>query len=354
MTWVARKPIRKPRQSGALRPNLSRNVVTIWASVFVMGLVCLDATAAQYERALEDKVLTEGLGFEGVLTVYDETPRMFRSLGRDPIRSQKKGLEYTYNSGGFHVVVSAEYQDGRFVIQKIQYSNDKQRRLRTERGIRLMDVGARVTDEYGDAGVRQERLLTYRDRGISFRLDENNRVIEIAVFRPVKRPQQPDDEADAPVVVETSKSARSSTVNPGPLELSWSPGKEWRVLRESRNKGFSATTNDGKLFVRVVSCSNCATAIRRTKRLLEACTRWRAPPSDRLPTPIDWLKEFGADAGSIDVYPQFMGDRKAWFLTLKRDQRWTQVLITTSSVEHLAANVQHQLLSVFRGIRLSP
>ena len=51
----------------------------MWSSALLLWATF--GVAAGPEAVLVERPLTEGVGLEGVITIYDDTPAMFRSLG---------------------------------------------------------------------------------------------------------------------------------------------------------------------------------------------------------------------------------------------------------------------------------
>ena len=155
------------------------------------------AGASDYTLAVKDKSLVEGLGFEGALTVYDETPRLYRNLGQ-PVKRPDFPLWYFYNTGSFHVTVRAEYTDGRFLIRSIQLSGKSDGAPRTNQGIRLGDPLSRLHESHGPAEVIDGADHTYPSRGVTFHMDTNSSIVGITVYRPVRgarakpQPRGPD------------------------------------------------------------------------------------------------------------------------------------------------------------------
>ena len=120
------------------KPILRRVIISFLLLVVLTGSSTAFADF-QYERALKGKTLVEGLGFEGGLTVFDDTPRMFRRLGH-PTTLPRFPLWYFYDAGSYKITVKAAYIGGRFQVKSIQYSGDRQRRFATNQGIRLGDT----------------------------------------------------------------------------------------------------------------------------------------------------------------------------------------------------------------------
>ena len=361
MNWADPRQTRRSFFPFETKGSNSR-IILCATAMLALGVLCpCSASAAGlYERALHGKPLVEGLGFEGVLTIFDETPRMFRSLGCNPLRSADKPHHYRYASGAFLLTVQAEYQDGRFLVDTIQYSRDPGRNIATARGIRLQDPVGRVVDEYGNPDQVDGNHHIYRQLGVSFSLDEGKRVVSISVFRPkdsVREPVSKPTERTIPIVGEgkvVPSVGRGLPDAPARLGVRLTLGSDWRLVGRPTSSEFTALGWEGRVMLRLVRCRRCGDRVSRTMKFLEgvAGANMLAPRLRSMDR--DALQRVGVEAGLIGVYSGLAGGRTVWFMAVKRRPHWLLVVMTGVDAEHLTSDAQRGIVDVLKGFQLLP
>ncbi len=344
------------------RKGFNPSIVWCVTAVLALGVVGPGSASAAglYERALYGKPLVEGLGFEGVLTIFDETPRMFRSLGRKPMRSADKPHHYRYASGAFLLTVQAEYRDGRFMVDTIQYSRDPGRNIATARGIRLQDPVGRVVDEYGNPDQVDGNEHFYRRLGVSFSLDEGNRVVAIAVFRPEDAIVGPESEVTEKTIftggeAKVSSGAENALLDaPGQLGVRLTLGPDWRLMGHPTSRDLTALGWEGRVMLRLVRCRRCGKRVSRTMKLLEgiAGPNMLAPRFRSMDR--EALLRVGGEAGLLGVYSGLLGGRTAWLMAVKKRSDWLLLVMTGVDAEHLTSEAQRGIVDILKGIQLLP
>jgi hypothetical protein len=124
-------------------------------SMLAVGALLLVATGTaraqgapddRYAKVLKGKVLEEGKGFPGLVTLGQPTPAMYKLLG--PGREDMNfPFWYFYDQGPWRLVVVAELANGEFRTRAIEVSGDKA--PATAKGARVGDGADKITKLYG-------------------------------------------------------------------------------------------------------------------------------------------------------------------------------------------------------------
>jgi hypothetical protein len=306
----------------------------------LMGIGFGAEARSPYATALESRRLVEGLGFEGAITVFDEVKRMHRRLGAPSHRSD---LYYRYEGGGFQLEIFGAYRESRFEVIRIRYSDDEERRVRTDTGFRLGDPISRILEQHGVPDVREENRYTWNKLGVTYAVGDASTVTAITVFRPteaqVTKTEVPTVEAQPkePPVTEGDKSAKSSKVlTLADLGLS-APLGGWRLLSALTNEGGTFETQDGLARFDISACRNCSEAIIEAAKDREAKLGTNRLPVSRRKLSGSEASGFGVDRGYLGVY----------FNRPERTQTWLWALLTKDSGYIITLSVQmRQTLAV--------
>jgi hypothetical protein len=355
-----------------IKPKLIPKRVAILTTVLALFAFNASAFAEyQYERALKGKALVEGLGFEGAVTVFDETPRMFRRLGH-PNTFPRFPLWYFYEAGDYKITVNAEYRDGRFQVKSIQYSNDRQRRFVTDQGIRLRDPVQRIIDLYGEPDAQPTvntvkktngRALSYRTRGITFHVGKASTVIGITVFRTVRDESEEDaikpgenepvkDTGDAPVHVVKPNPER--LIKPAALGLSLILPEGWSSVLPLTEKGGTYAEKAGRLSLNIIACRDCKDSIEQRVAEFE-----KQRPNNRIPEAQRWLSEEAAGARNaakvyMGLFVENSDNRPTWLVALQSGQNVVLVSLVAKKKEPLVPKLQRHVVSILKQLRLVP
>ncbi|HIA00370.1 MAG TPA: hypothetical protein EYN66_00375 [Myxococcales bacterium] len=352
------------------KPTPKRVAILAGALVLLIGSSTAFAEF-QYERAFKGKTLVEGLGFEGALTVFDDTPRMFRRLGH-PNTLARFPLWYFYDAGQYKVTVNAEYVAGRFQVRSIQYSGDRRRRFVTNQGIRLGDSVQKIIDVYGEPDTKavvnsvqkvKGRTLSYKARGIAFNVGKVSRVIAINVFRP-ERLQVESVEAAAPKkgagIVDTDapihliKPDLERLLKLEDLGLSLQLPEEWTPVVPLTESGGSYAEKAGRLSLNISVCKACG------KSILEKVTEFeKQRPSNRVPENLRWLVEDlaavrNAERVYMGLYMDTGDNRPTWLVALQKGRKVVLVALSVKSKKPLVSSLQRNVISFLKGVKLIP
>lgn len=321
---------------------------------------------------LIERPLTEGVGVEGVLTVYDETPRMFRSLG-EPTRAG--GGKYVYEGVGMKLVIAADYREGKFPITAITASGTDTR-VRTGSGVRLGDEPAQVIAVLGEPTTQSETELAYPGLGVAFTLAKPKgaasnakagsprRVVAgITITRPDPTLQVAAPAPGAPVVAVAPEPKVPAALPLGESLASFGVdlvlGKRW--TKDAATEPFAPGANaaryalDGSAAtLRVDACADCQAAVEERVRAREA-----ALGPNRL---TDGARRFDermkelvqADDGYAGVYgPPILG-RSTWLLALRRGARTVliELELSPSAGSNVMLDSLSEVVGLLRSLRL--
>ena len=321
-------------------------------------------------EAVRGRTLTEGVGIEGVLTVFDETPRMYRSLG-DPRRDQRYPLWYFYDQGPFRLTVRAAVKDGRFLIQSILYTGDNgtPKALVTSRGIRLGAHIDQVIEIYGKPGSRTPQELRYPGAGVVFHMGKRGDVIGITVERPTgKTPNMPGRHATKPHPVPEQAKPEELHATPAPPLVAPSPPKPtgladlglmvphtsaWKPAAPLTASGGKLTAAGGVVELAIWTCTGCAEQLVERVRAFEK----EMDSPNRIPkelTDLDRrsLERVGAERGYVGRYVPVGGGRLVWLLAYQQKER-SHMLVLSLRTDQPAQQPNVALVAdVLDGIRL--
>ncbi len=242
------------------------------------------ASAQSYADRARGKGLSEGVGIEGIITVYDETPRMWLSLG-PPRTEAQYPLWYFYDDGPFKLTLRAQLENRKFKVRSIKYSGDRAKvpALKTRAGITLRDTGARVLEVYGQPESVSGTEYRYPARGVSFHLSAKaGHVTAITVFRsngePVKRVDVPATLPLSPKVVPVKTTPVKDVPVGGPASFGLLTGLTWRVVGKLEAHSGTFRTSSGALEMHVSSCGDCQPLDKAWKTLREKFYSVGGPP----------------------------------------------------------------------------
>lgn len=331
--------------------------------VLLMVMVPSIALAQDYVDRVRGKRISEGVGIEGVITVFDETPRMFSSLG-SPRTEVRYPLWYFYDDGDFKLTLRAEYTREKFMVRTIEYSDDRgqARALRTGEGITLGDPVTRVIEVYGAAPEVNAGAHRYPAWGVSFKVGgKPAAVTSITVFRPNGAPVRrrtplvapsPPKPVVAPAPAQPTP--RPTPRGPAELGLDLPPSPAWRPVGEVTLTHGVFQSADGALELIVDVCSTCAGGADAT--VVEALTKRYGPnrlsPVQTRPPRAEVLR-LGARRAYLARYGAPFQRGTAWAYVLAGRRGHLQAVLRLVATRPTAAQLSG-LVAVLRGLRLSP
>ncbi len=321
----------------------------------ILSLVVLLAAGTavatpRYEKAVNGKALVAGLGFEGVLTVFDETPRMFTSLGQPRQRPEYK-LWYFYEGGKIDLVVRAEFHDGRFLVRSMRASG-RPGALRTARGITLGQPASRAVAVYGEPDEQKPGRLTYHSRGIAFLLGKTGAIIGIEVSRPSLGGAPDPREEKPPVRTPDPVPAAPAVPTITDLGLSIPTPDSWVQAGEPTLELQELMGDGGAVRVRVEVCRDCSERLGEQIKHFESARTPNVIPRAVRDVDRRWLEAIGADAGYLGRYAE--GDVIEWLLALRRGRRAWMVSIQLDTSRPLSQAILSDVARALAGVRLPP
>lgn len=368
-----------PVSGASPRPRPHATVPWLGATVLLLSW---SAAAIDFERIALETPLTPGVGLEGALTIYDETPRMFRSLGQ-PTRSG--GGKYVYEGTRATIVIEASYEQGRFPIRSLTVLG-RDPRLHTPEGAAAGDEPTRVASLYGPPAEESDTRLRYPALGLELMLGpgeanpENpaagapRRVVTGFVIRraeldeapsevpgevpseppgtPAVEPAAPGEPTPSPAVVPAVVPAESG-VSFHVAGLALSLGPRWRTERLVDRAGGVARAREGGGTVSVERCERCEKAVEDKVKALEAQLGPNRLPAARQTLDDDFRKAVGADSGYAAVYGAVGGTTPTWVLALRRGVVTWLVVISLTSLEP-SPDLTADVLGALRGLALVP
>ncbi|MEC8023148.1 MAG: hypothetical protein VX223_04395 [Myxococcota bacterium] len=302
--------------------------------VCYLALICTALTTipvaeaqSPYIAALRSRPLVEGLGFEGALTVFDEIKRMHRKLGKPTVRAD---LYYRYEGSGYVLEVFGRYEEGRFEVAKIHYSDDEERRIRTDTGFRLGDPISRVLEHHGTPDSVEDGAYIWDSKGVTYHIGPSGTVNGITVFRPKTR-------GDTPRLPSVAKPYRSrpAAVRDGTppvmtladIQLSIPLGG-WQVTTPVTESGAVFVSKDEVATIDISTCVNCEQVIIDAARDREERLGVNLLKKDQRQIRGKDARDFGVDLGYLGVYRNSRTATVSWLWALRSQGRsW---LITLS------------------------
>ncbi len=300
-------------------------------------------------------MLIEGLGYEGILTVYDETPRMYRRLGT-PRTDPKRPLWYFYDSGPFRLVVRAEYRDSRFFVASIQAAGGERGRIVTNSGVRSGDPLRKVIDTHGEPERIEGQDYVYESRGVTYNVGKDSTIVGIVVYRPkgpgaktVPPPATPVDEKEGPsTLAELFKPAAPSTPQPADLGVEIPLSDRFKPFGEATAAGAAWTARG--VTVRASVCTDCALELAVTVRSYEAALpENRIPPALRAGDDADRTRT-GAELTYFGFYPGPAGEDPVWLVAIRKGLRSVMITISVRTAEVDTATLQ-DVATLLQGIK---
>ncbi len=316
--------------------------MTCAASPLLLMAACLLASAAaavDFERIALETPITEGLGLENILTINDETPRMFRSLGQ-PTRSG--GGKYVYEGKKASIVVEANYENGRFPIRSITVLG-RDARIKTLAGAAAGDEPSRIVALYGEPAAQSETRLDYPALGLELLLGKGTASedtpaaagapLRVVTGFVVKRAtlgvpgELPTPLPEAPVAA-----PESTGVAFQPAGVALALGARWRVDAAVTRAGGTARSDGGE--IRVERCEACAgrrgcvgpttpyttceEQVEARVRTIEEALGPNRLPEARRTLDAELLATIGAESGYAAVHGPLGGNTPTWVLALRR------------------------------------
>ncbi len=159
-------------------------LVSCASSVQKVDKVRLEKNIPQYEQILSGKTLKAGVGFDGLVTVYD-TPALMHDLLGTPREDMEFPFTYFFDDGSFAITFVCEFDrnDMNFHINQIILEQDPNQLITTEMGVALGNTIGFAKEMYGNSYDEYSDGIVYPDRGIGFIVDEEENISEIIIFR---------------------------------------------------------------------------------------------------------------------------------------------------------------------------
>jgi len=181
---------------------MKRNKIIFYICVVLILLSCATSvpqdhseqsitTSPQYEKTLAGYTLEAGIGFVGLVTVYD-TPALMHDLLGTPREDLEFPFTYFYDDGSFAITFNCEFnrKDMNFRIDQIILERDPEQLIKTSKGIALGDDIAMAKEKYGSAYDEYSDGVIYPDLGIGFIKNTEDTISEIIIYR-VPKPELP-------------------------------------------------------------------------------------------------------------------------------------------------------------------
>ena len=315
--------------------------LTLTLAVMVSGV----ALAVDVDRLLADKVIAEGTGIEHVLTVYDDSPRIFASLGEP---TETGGDLYLYKGKGSTLVIQTTFSDGKHRVTTLTVSGTDPR-IHTEKGVHLLDQPDRVIALLGDPAERSDSRLGYPGLGVSFALSAIEKggpavVTGIEVRRPV-------GEAPAvPVAPPTALPVPSGGLDFSKTGLFAPLTERWIEVEPIGPKGGLVRSFSGSAEVRVAACQKCKAEVEAQVLALE-----KELGPNRISEAKQRIDEvsrvaMGIDNGYAGVYGKALTETPRWLLALRSGQRtW---LVTIALLRPAEPEIRADIVALLRAVRV--
>ncbi|MCD6330192.1 MAG: hypothetical protein J7M10_07615 [Candidatus Cloacimonetes bacterium] len=268
----------------------------------------------QYEEVLKDHTIQQGVGFPGLVTVYDTPKEMYELLGT-PREDMERPFTYFYDTGAFSLTFVCEFnrKDMNFRIDQIHLDEDPQQLLLTANGIGIGDTKDEVIDVYGPHFDAFTDGIAYWDEGIGFLLDNNDIVTKIVVYRLRKpevpkwlEPQKYDGELSQQEFIQMQMNIPSDWIKSGvdaECLIEFEPPDHSAFLMASYAIEEENFTFDGFVQLEV--------ALFIEKNLIPEKDRWLEP---------DILMTFNANRGFIAQSLINEGTRRSYMLILEKER----------------------------------
>jgi hypothetical protein len=335
-----------PRCSWSRVPAAIRSVLAV---VAIIATLAGPAGAAQpYEDAVRGKPLVEGLGFEGVLTVFDQTPRMFRTLGQ-PLQRAQFALWYFYEGGELELVVRAEYHDGKYLVRSIR-ATGRPGAVVSGKGIKLGDPASRVIAVHGPPESRPAGKLVYAARGAIFYIGKANMVIGIEVSRPGLSPDKEAQPEVTPPVGTPNEVPVERVPTMADLGIAVPTPGSWVQAGEPTLDVQEMMGDGGAIRLRVEACRDCASKLGDRITRLETTRTTNEVPAALRDVDRAWLERLGAEAGYVGRYED--GSIREWLVALRRGRRAWIVTLRLDLSKPVSQAVLVDVSKALNGIRL--
>jgi len=145
---------------------------------------CKNDTNTKYSEILTGEELVEGVGFPGIITVYNDLGKMYKLFGK-PWENPEEPNTFYYHGGSFVFSYKTKKNilTNEPIIDMIGYCDDKNETIHTKRGIGIGDGFREVVETYGKEYEEIENIIKYNNLGVAFLLSDDKKVDEIVVFR---------------------------------------------------------------------------------------------------------------------------------------------------------------------------
>ncbi len=269
---------------------------------------------SQYEKVLRGNTLEQGVGFPGLITVYDTPKEMYELLGT-PREDMELPFTYFYDTGTFSITFVCEFnrKDMNFRIDQIHLDADPQKLILTAKGIGLGDKKADIINAYGPNFDTFWDGIAYWDDGIGFLLDDNDIVTKIVVYRIRKpeipkwlEPQKYDEKLTSQEFMQMQMNVPSDWVKSGvdaECLIDFEPPDQSALLMASYAIEEENFTFDGFVQLEV--------ALFVEENLIPEKDSWLEP---------DILKTFNANRGFIAQSVINKGTRRSYMLILEKER----------------------------------
>jgi len=269
---------------------------------------------SQYEKILRGNTLEQGVGFPGLITVYDTPKEMYELLGT-PREDMELPFTYFYDTGAFSITFVCEFnrKDMNFRIDQIHLDADPQKLILTAKGIVLGDTKADIINAYGNHFETFTDGIAYLDDGIGFLLDDDDLVSKIVVYRIRKpeipkwlEPQKYDGEMNSQEFMQMQMNVPSDWIKSGvntECLIDFEPSDQTALLMASYAIEEQNFTFDGFVQLEV--------ALFVEENLIPEKDRWLEP---------DVLKIFNANRGFIAQSVINEGARRSYMLILEKER----------------------------------
>ncbi|MFT5430479.1 MAG: hypothetical protein ACI9OJ_001154 [Myxococcota bacterium] len=317
-------------------PSIRNSIIVMLLSVTV--LAAAPAHARSYDEVIRGKTLVEGLGFEGVLTVYDETTRMFKTLGQ-PREDPKYPEWYFYDFGTAKLTVRAKYTDGKFLITFIRYARDENASVATNSGIRLGESAARIMARLGEPEKRGARSLEYPGRGVTYHIGKRSEVIGVTVYRPSKQVTSPDGAPPIPA----AKPVKTERAPLGELGLEVALGPRWSKPVLNGTSGASVALGGVAKLTVITTCDGdeCRDIIQQGVQDIESDLGANRLEEKHRLLEGDGAAARGADKVYVGRYSKFVGGRSTWLFALTRGTRYVVATLAVTSDDLSQPEIAH-------------
>jgi hypothetical protein len=312
--------------------------------------VASSSHAVDLDAMLIERPLAEGLGIEGVLTIWDETPRMYTSLGEP---TKKGATKYVYEGRRVTLIVESTFTaDKRYAVSSIGVRG-RDERVRSGAGVHLGDSEERVIAILGQPGARPPGQLSYPQMGVDFTLakgkgDSAPVVVGIDVHRAAI------DAAEPPAPAPAAAPAPAPDTAPPRLDftlahLSMPLTERWVAQKPLTLTGGVVLTASGTARVEVSLCFDCSPAVEKLVQDKESALGPNRLSAEKRSLDAAARTAMGVDDGYAALYGPVAGVTPTWLLALRKAERtW---LITISVLAPAEPEVLADLVQILRQVR---